>query len=95
MSLTISSREDDGSKAARISDWFSRAGITCDGVELFTDAEAYGNDAYGLRAIDEIPEGRVIATIPKNKVISSKTSSLGPFLEDNKLGGEPCLRNCL
>ena len=87
LAMSCSGRQLDGLKAARLVNWFTQAGITYTGVELFSDTDVYGIDAYGLRAIDAIAEGDVIATIPKDKVISGKTSSLGPFLEDNKLGG--------
>ena len=88
MSLAASDLQNAGSKAARLDDWFPQAGITQNGVELFRDTNAYGNEAYGIRATEDIPEGLVIATIPKDKVISCKTTSLGAFLEDNKLGGK-------
>ena len=75
-------------KASRIADWFAQSGVTFTQVEVFSDTEVYGNDAYGIRALGDIAEGDVIATIPKARVISGKTSSLGAFLEENKLGGK-------
>lgn len=88
MSSKSEAHQQNGTKASRIADWFSQSGVTFTQVEIFSDTEVYGNDAYGIRALQDIAEGDVIATIPKAKVISGKTSSLGAFLEENKLGGK-------
>ena len=86
MSCTASPQQG-AAKASRIADWFSEAGITHERVELFSDTELYGDDAFGIRALEDIAEGTNIARIPKDAVISCKTSSLEPFLEEHKLGG--------
>ena len=74
-------------KDARLTEWFASVGIKHKNITLFSNPAAYGDDSLGISAKADIEEGQLIGTIPKSAIISAKTSSLGPFLEENKIGG--------
>lgn len=95
MNVSSDSKAFISAKATRLAAWFSEAAIKYDRVALFSNEDMYSGDALGIHAIEDIEEGSVIATVPKASVISARTSSLGPFLEEHKIGGAYVTLNML
>lgn len=74
-------------KKGRLEKWFEQVCIRHDSVTLFSDSAEYGDESLGVKAMEEIIEGCIIATIPKEAIISMKNSTIGDLLERQWIGG--------